>query len=171
MHANTCGTISCTKRINVIRAEIRDLERLGPCRRTMTTIPGSTGNCSTLNSAWPPSNPLSQWRRRECWPHCSRRMGARVTAWHGPWFTSSALSASTNTRKSFLISVPKSGAGISSNGRGMRNPNINEATPPRRERRCGDLDRRGEARPSTTKSRPPEYGLILSSPVDVEKRA
>ena len=128
-HPDTSGTISYTKRTNVIRAEIRNLERLGPCRRTMTTIPESTVNCSTSNSFWPPSNPLSQWRKQECWPLCSRRTGARVTAWRGHWFTSSALSASTNTRKSFLISVPKSGAETSSNGRGTLNTNINGAAP------------------------------------------
>ena len=40
MHANTCGTISCTKRINVIRAEIRDLERLGPLPTDDDDYPG-----------------------------------------------------------------------------------------------------------------------------------
>ena len=127
-HPDTSRTISYTKRTNVIRAEIRNLERLGPLPTDDDDYPGIDRELLDFELLLAAIDPLSQWRKRECWPLCSRRTGARVTAWRGPWFTSSALLASMNTRKLSLISVPKSGAGTSNNGRGMRNPNINGRT-------------------------------------------
>ncbi len=40
-----------------------------------TTIPGSTGSCSTSSISSPPSILPSPWRRDEYWPRCSRGTG------------------------------------------------------------------------------------------------
>lgn len=128
-HPDTSGTISYTKRTNVIRAEIRNLERLGPLPTDDDDYPGIDRELLDFELLLAAIDPPITMEEARVLASLFPEDGS--TSYGLAWslvHLIGTLSTSMNTRKLSLISVPKSGAGTSSNGRGMRNPNINGRT-------------------------------------------